>query len=118
MRKYLRIEDNGIYCKRCGNKILSDADAELCNTYTKNLYGKAVDVFCAQCHTRLFFDNSENVKSEAKPEQDAPPKPPRNSEIPPAAHDTGASGKIASSEDREKYSRPSKTPVMLKILFP
>ena len=116
MRKYLRIEDNGIYCKRCGNKILSDADAELCNTYTKNLYGKAVDVFCAQCHTRLFFDNSENVKSEAKPEQDAPPKPPRNSEIPPAAHDTGASGKIDSSEDREKYSRPSKTPVMLKIL--
>lgn len=35
MRKYLRIEDNGIYCKRCGNKILSDADAELCNTYRK-----------------------------------------------------------------------------------
>lgn len=110
MRKYLRIEDNGIYCKRCGNKILSDADAELCNTYTKNLYGKAVDVFCAQCHTRLFFDNSENVKSEAKPEQDAPPKPPRNSEIPPAAHDTGASGKIDSSGRPGKIFPPFKDP--------
>ena len=53
MRKYLRIEDNGIYCKRCGNKILSDADAELCNTYTKNLYGKAVDVSVSYTHLTL-----------------------------------------------------------------
>ena len=45
MRKYLRIEDNGIYCNRCGNKSPSDADAELCNTYTKNLYGKAKSIY-------------------------------------------------------------------------
>ncbi len=114
MRKLLRIEDDGIYCKRCGTKILSGTDPDLSNTYTKNLYGKAVDVFCAQCHTRLFFDESENVRSEVMPEQSAPPKPPR--EIPPGTSYSGESGKINNPGNREKFARLSKAPMILKIL--
>lgn len=114
MRKLLRIEDDGIYCKHCGTKILSAEDEDLSETYTKNQYGKAVDVFCAQCHTRLFFDESENVRSEVKPEQDAPPKPPR--EIPPDTSYSGESGKIKNPGNPEKSARPSKAPMILNIL--
>ena len=114
MRKLLRIEDNAVYCKHCGNKILSAGDTDLSDTYTKNLYGKAVDVFCAKCHTRLFFDNSENVRPEKKPEQNTPPKPPR--EIPPDTSYSGESGKINNPGNWDKYSRPSKAPRILKIL--
>lgn len=116
MLKLLRIEDDAIYCRHCGNKIYVAEDADLRNVSKKNMYGNAVDVFCAQCHTRLFFDDSEKVKSESELPQNDASKPPKKKEVPFTNTNSGATGNMGNPGNKDVPCSTTKVPYFLNVL--